>query len=81
MGSPSPTPDQWIAYSEGLQRWSDALARLPYEQREVVLLHLQTGLKFREIADVQRVSAKTTESRYRYGIERLRFLLNGQVEP
>jgi DNA-directed RNA polymerase specialized sigma24 family protein len=45
-----------------------------------VLLHLQGGLKFREIADVQGVAPKTAESRYRYGIEKLRSLLNGQVE-
>jgi RNA polymerase sigma-70 factor (ECF subfamily) len=57
-----------------------ALAELPYEQQEAVLLHLQGGLKFREIANVQEVAAKTAESRYRYGIERLRSMLNGQVE-
>ena len=57
-----------------------ALAELPYEQREAVLLHLQTGLKFREIASIQRVSAKTAESRYRYGLHRLRSMLNGQEE-
>ncbi|MBP7049745.1 MAG: sigma-70 family RNA polymerase sigma factor [Phycisphaerae bacterium] len=65
---------------EQRERLSAALAELPNEQREVVLLHLQTGLKFREIADVQRVSAKTAESRYRYGIERLRSMLDGQEQ-
>ncbi len=83
QGTPSRqhSPLDAAIVNERRERLIAALAELPDEQREVVLLHLQTGLKFREIADVQRVSAKTTESRYRYGIERLRFLLNGQVEP
>jgi len=58
-----------------------ALAELPGEQREVVLLHLQTGLRFREIAAAQGIPAKTVESRYRYGLNRLKSMLNGQVEP
>jgi len=65
---------------EERERLLMALAELPDEQREAVLLHLHGGLKFREIANVQGVAAKTAESRYRYGIDRLRFLLNGQVE-
>ena len=56
-----------------------ALAELPYEQREAVLLHLQAGLRFREIARMQNVTAKTAWSRYRYGLDRLRSMLNGQV--
>jgi len=58
-----------------------ALGELPGEQREVVLLHLQAGLRFREIAAALGIPAKTAESRYRYGLDKLRSLLNGQVEP
>jgi RNA polymerase sigma factor (sigma-70 family) len=65
---------------EQQQRLLVALAELPQEQREAVLLHLQAGLKFREIAGVQRVSAKTAESRYRYGLNRLWSMLDGQEE-
>ena len=76
----APSPVETVIAKEQRERLIAALAELPYEQREAVLLHLQGGLKFREIADVQGVAAKTAESRYRYGIERLRSLLNGQVE-
>jgi len=62
------------------KRLSMALTELPYEQREAVLLHLQAGLKFREIANVQRISAKTAESRYRYGLNKLRSMLNSEAE-
>ena len=74
------SPVEAVIVEEQRQRLVAALAELPYEQREAVLLHLQGGLKLREIANVQGVSAKTAESRYRYGIERLRSLLNGQGE-
>jgi RNA polymerase sigma-70 factor (ECF subfamily) len=76
----APSPVETAIVEEQKQRLIVALAELPYEQREAVLLHLQGGLKFREIGNVQEVAAKTAESRYRYGIERLRSTLNGQVE-
>ncbi|MBP7049743.1 MAG: sigma-70 family RNA polymerase sigma factor [Phycisphaerae bacterium] len=72
-------PDQWIVCSEELQRIAEVLAMLPREQREVITLHLQGGMKFREIAEFQRVPLKTAMSRYRCGLQRLRSLLNGEV--
>ncbi|MHC4575352.1 MAG: RNA polymerase sigma factor [Planctomycetota bacterium] len=57
----------------------DLLGRLPYEQREVVVLHLHHGMRFREIAKALDVSINTVQSRYRYGLERLRSILNGEI--
>lgn len=73
-------PLQAAITGEQQERLSAALVELPDEQREAILLHLQMGLKFREIASVQGVSGKTAWSRYRYGLDRLRSLLNGQAE-
>jgi RNA polymerase sigma-70 factor (ECF subfamily) len=73
-------PLQEVIADEQQQRLTAALAELPCEQREAVLLHLQVGLRFREIARVQGVAAKTAWSRYRYGLDRLRSMLNGQAE-
>jgi RNA polymerase sigma-70 factor (ECF subfamily) len=73
-------PLQAAIVDEQRQRVIAALAELPDEQREAVLLHLQAGLKFREIAHAQGISAKTAWSRYRYGLDRLRSRLNGQAE-
>jgi RNA polymerase sigma-70 factor (ECF subfamily) len=61
--------------SEESQRVFDALAQLPAEQREVITLHLQGQMRFREIAEHLGVSINTVQSRYRYGIEKLRTLL------
>lgn len=55
----------------------DALNRLPEEQREIVLLHLQHDLRIREIADMMAIPVNTAKSRYRYGVSKLRQLLNG----
>ena len=81
IASRQPGPLQRAIAGEQYERLSGALARLPYEQQEAILLHLKADLTFREIGQVQDVSPKTAESRYRYGIDKLRSMLNGQVEP
>lgn len=72
-------PDQWVVCSEELRQLAGALAMLPDEQREAITLHLQAGMKFREIAEFQHVPIKTALSRYRCGLLKLRSLLDGQV--
>ena len=69
------SPEAQAVQQEDAQRLRLALAELPYEQREVVLLHLQGGLTFKQVADVQGVSLSTAQGRYRYGLEKLRSLL------
>ena len=69
-----------IIASEELKRLNSALAQLPCEQREVILLHLQGGLRFTEIAGLQNVSIKTAQSRCRYGLDKLRSLLDSETE-
>jgi len=73
-------PDQWLICSEELSKWSNTMSRLPYVQREVVILHLRAGMKFREIARLQDISVNTAKGRYRYGLKKLRSILNGEVE-
>ena len=73
-------PDQWIIASEQARRVNAALAELPLEQREVVALHLQGGMRFKAVADLQGVSINTVQSRYRYGLKKLRSLLDSEVE-
>jgi RNA polymerase sigma-70 factor (ECF subfamily) len=59
---------------------TNALAEIPYEQREVIMLHLKGGLKFRQIARVQQTSVSTVHGRYRYGLKKLRTILDGKLE-
>jgi RNA polymerase sigma-70 factor (ECF subfamily) len=73
-------PMQFVEQSELLQKTNAAMAQLPYEQREAVVLYLHGDLKFRQIAELQNVSIKTIQSRYRYGLEKLRSILNHELE-
>ena len=76
----SKRPDQLIVWNEELERLNKAIRQLPYEQREAISLHLQGGMKFKEIARLQNVSIKTVFSRYRYGLDKLRYTLNSEIE-
>ncbi len=49
-----------------------ALAALPQEQREIIVLRLWADMSFEEAAGVVGVSPNTAASRYRYGLAKLR---------
>jgi len=72
-------PAQWAIVSEQLQALSGAMAQLPQEQREAVALHLGVGMSFPEIAKIQNASVNTVQGRCRYGLEKLRSLLNSEA--
>ena len=71
-----PGPAQQLIADEQAGALFEAMGQLPPKQREVFVLHAQADLTFREIADAQGVSVRTTHSRYRYAIEKLRRLLD-----
>jgi len=73
-------PEHWAVLDEQMRLVGQAMAQLPAEQREVVTLHVEAGLGFRQIARMQNASINTTQGRYRYGTEKLRSLLNGKVD-
>jgi len=72
-------PDQWVILDDEHRRAHSALRQLPESQRVVVALHVHGGLRFKQIARLQKTSINTVQSRYRYGLEKLRFLLDGEV--
>ena len=74
------TAEQWAILKEESMKISKALIQVPFEQREVVVLHLLGGMKFRKIAELQAASSKTIQSRYRYGLDKLRSILNSEVQ-
>jgi RNA polymerase sigma-70 factor (ECF subfamily) len=73
-------PDELAISVEEHHRVGDALMQLPYEQREVVLLRLHGGLTLKEIAGMQGISAGAVQARYRYGLQKLRSILNSKVQ-
>jgi len=70
-----------LLYSERCERLSNALAELPYEQREAVVLKVKQSMTLKEIARLQDVSVSTVHGRYRYGLDKLRIRLNGEIQP
>jgi RNA polymerase sigma-70 factor (ECF subfamily) len=72
-------PEQNVTDREELARLRQAISQLPYEQREAVVLHLKGGMKFKELARLQGVSISTIHGRYRYGLYKLRSLLNNEM--
>ncbi len=79
LASGARSPERWMICSDEFGRVSDAMARLPFEQREVVTMHLYGEMPFKDVAQWQKTSIKTVQSRYRYGLEKLRSLLNCEV--
>ena len=80
ISSESNGPEQSAVLNEQSQLLTAALAKLSLEQREVIILHLNGGMKFKEIANVQGASISTVQGRYRYGLSKLRTILNGELK-
>ncbi len=76
METDSDDPVAYAVGSEQAGRLQQMLDCLPYEQREIIVLHLHQEMRFREIAEALGVSINTVQSRYRYGLEKLRSILN-----
>jgi RNA polymerase sigma factor (sigma-70 family) len=68
-----------MIFDEQSRLVAGAMAQLPYEQREVIALHLNAAMKLKHIAGLQNVSVSTIKGRYRYGIQKLRSALNGRL--
>lgn len=78
LASASREPEKSAILSEELCRIGNAISRLPYDQREVVILRLTGGMKFKEIARQRHESINTVQSKFRYGLNKLRSLLDDE---
>jgi RNA polymerase sigma-70 factor (ECF subfamily) len=67
---PTVEPDR-VVETESHAAIRAAVARLPANQSEVIVLKIWEGLTFAEIADVLGESPNTVASRYRYAMEKL----------
>jgi RNA polymerase sigma-70 factor (ECF subfamily) len=72
-------PEDVLILAEQAQQVYEVLARLPYEQREAVVLRLKAGMKFKQIAALQDASYVAVQARYRRGIEKIRSTLDGSL--
>jgi len=77
VNADTPLPHQTAEKQEELQKLDDALSQLPDEQRLVIMMHIHGQMGYRQIALCQGISINTIQGRYRYGMEKLKTLLNG----
>jgi RNA polymerase sigma-70 factor (ECF subfamily) len=73
-------PSRSIMCNEQLQQLSNAMAQLPYDQREVIMLHFQAAMTFKTIGNSLGISANTAKSRYRYGLDKLRSIFDHEAK-
>jgi RNA polymerase sigma-70 factor (ECF subfamily) len=74
--------ESWLILPEGhkesnelAEQLQTALADLPLQQREVIVMKIYRQKTFLEISRLLGLSQNTVASRYRYGMEKLRILL------
>ena len=79
MHSDSNNPVERVIDCEQSELSTKLLGHLPYGQREVVVLHLHQEMRFKEIAEALGISINTVQSRYRYGLEKLRSIISSMV--
>lgn len=79
LAADSDGPVRTAEFGEQTGRLTEALARLPMEQRETIVLHLNGGMKFKEISRLQKIPLSTVQGRYRYGLDKLRTILKESV--
>ncbi len=70
------TPERTLSDFEQRRQLQLALAELPDEQREVLLLRLEQELTLDEIGEITGVGRETVKSRLRYAMDKLRTRLN-----
>ena len=73
-------PDRVAEFIEQQSALLAAIAALPLEQREVFLLHEETGLSLEDIARVTDAPVETVKSRLRYAIRKLKKSLSPMHE-
>jgi RNA polymerase sigma factor (sigma-70 family) len=69
-------PERAAGRDQSRQQILQALAELPEEQREAVVLRLQQELSLEEIGRITGVGRETVKSRLRYALDKLRARLN-----
>jgi RNA polymerase sigma-70 factor (ECF subfamily) len=86
-GKVEPRAEPWLSAAESAgesrekaERLQAALAQLPPEQREVVVLKIYRDKTFAEVGRLLELSQNTVASRYRYALEKLRTLVKDLVE-
>jgi RNA polymerase sigma-70 factor (ECF subfamily) len=77
--SRSEPAEEALLCDERAKQIYEALAQLPDEQRETIVLHIKADMGFKQIAEMQDASYVAVQARYRRGMDKLRSILNGRL--
>lgn len=78
---PEPLPSALLEKTEIKELVTEALAKLPPQDRAIILLYYQEQLNLREIAETLNEPLNTIKSRYRRGLIKLKELITDQSSP
>jgi len=70
-----------IEYDEKIGMVRELLERLPYEQREVVILRHYAGLSFKEISKMLNINLNTALGRMHYAVLKMREMIEKEKIP
>ena len=76
LEAPGPSPAGRAESSDLKKDVKAAIDDLPPEQKEVVLMRLETEIPFKDIARIQGVSINTALARMQYGLRKMREMLH-----
>lgn len=75
-----PSDEESGSFEQEFQRINRLMAAIPSEQAEVIRLRLHGDLSFAEIARVTGCAVTTVQSRFQYGIEKIRKAMNNSTK-
>jgi len=75
LESGNPGPEEMLIGQQTLAALAAAVGNLPVEQREALVLKMETGLDLRTIANITGVNPETAKSRLRYAVTKVRHAL------
>lgn len=75
LPDPNPQPDEIVHENDNAKHVQNALERLPYKQRIVIVMKLYDDMKFEEIAAILDCPISTVKSRMYEGLEKMRNML------
>lgn len=72
LASPAAEPEAQLASESMQQDLQSAIRALPPQQRDTLMLKLESGLDLQTIAEITGVNPETAKSRLRYAVKRLK---------
>lgn len=78
VSSKQPQPDEQMARQNRRDELLAAINSLPADQKDALILKMETGLDLQTIAEVTGVNPETAKSRLRYAVKKLKQILANQ---